>query len=379
MQVPLLDLKAQFKPMKGEIMKAIEEVSDSQYFILGKKVEDFEASIAKYCECQYAVGVTSGSDALLVALMVEGIGAGDEVITTPFSFFATVGAIARVGAKPVFVDINEDDFNINPDLIEAKITKNTKAIIPVHLYGQMSEMDKIMAIAKKHNLVVIEDGAQAIGSEYMNKKAGCFGNYGCFSFFPSKNLGGFGDGGIVTTNDQKKYNLLKQFRNHGASPQNKYVYEYIGGNFRLDALQAVILQIKLKYLDGWHDARQKNAQEYRKLFANSKVSDQIVVPVNIKNATRHIYNQFCIKVKNGKRDMLKSGLQKAEIGTDIYYPLSLHQQQCFAYLGHKTGDFPISEKVADQILALPIYPESSTEQREYVVSSIEQILLSNSQ
>lgn len=374
MQVPLLDLKAQFRPMKAEIMKAIEEVCDAQYFILGKKVEDFESSIAQYCQCQYACGVTSGSDALLVSLMVEGIGAGDEVITTPFSFFATVGAIARVGAKPVFVDINADDFNINPELIEAKITKKTKAIIPVHLYGQMAAMDKIMAIARKHNLVVIEDGAQAIGSEYLNKRAGTFGDYGCFSFFPSKNLGGFGDGGIVTTNSKEKYDLLKSFRNHGSSPQNKYIYNHIGGNFRLDALQAVVLQIKLKYLDSWSAARQKNADEYRKLFAQSKVADAVILPVNAKNATRHIYNQFCIQVKNGKRDALKAGLLKAEIGTDIYYPVPLHVQECFKYLGGKKGDFPVSERVADNILALPIYPETTSEQRQYVVATVEKVL-----
>ena len=375
MQVPLLDLKAQYKPLKQEIMKAIEELCDSQYFILGKRVEDFEKKVAEYCGCKYAVGVTSGSDALLIALMVEGIGAGDEVITTPFSFFATVGAIARVGAKPVFVDIKEDDFNINPDLIEAKITKKTKAIIPVHLYGQMAAMDKIMAIAKKHSLIVIEDGAQAIGSEYQNKKAGSFGDYGCFSFYPSKNLGAFGDAGIVTTNSQEKYELLKIFRNHGSSPANKYLHKYIGGNFRLDSLQAVILDIKLKYLDGWSKARQENAEDYRKLFAASKIGDRITLPANVKNATRHIYNQFCVLFKHGQRDTVKAGLAKAEVGTDIYYPLPLHLQECFSYLGSKKGDFPVSERVAEQILALPIYPETTREQRAYVVSVIEKTLI----
>ncbi len=375
MQVPLLDLKAQYRPLKQEIMKAVDELCDSQYFILGKRVEDFEVKVAQYCGCKYAVGVSSGSDALLIALMVEGIGAGDEVITTPFSFFATVGAIARVGATPVFVDINENDFNINPDLIEAKITKKTKAIIPVHLYGQMAAMDKIMEIAKKHNLVVIEDGAQAIGSEYQGKRAGSFGDYGCFSFFPSKNLGGFGDGGIVTTNSQERYELLKMFRNHGASPVNKYLYKYIGGNFRLDALQAAILDIKLKYLDGWSKARENNADDYRELFEASKIGDRAVLPTRVKNATRHIYNQFCVLFKNDQRDNVKAGLMKAEVGADIYYPLPLHLQECFSYLGGKKGDFPVSEKVANQILALPIYPETTHEQRAYVVSSIEKIVL----
>ena len=374
MQVPLLDLKAQFNPMKQEIMKAIEEVCDSQYFILGKRVEDFEKKVAQYCGCKYAVGVTSGSDALLIALMVEGIGAGNEVITTPFTFFATGGAIARVGAKPVFVDINENDFNINPDLIESKITKKTKAIIPVHLYGQMAAMDKIMAIAKKHNLIVIEDGAQAIGSEYQNKRAGSFGDYGCFSFFPSKNLGGFGDGGIVTTNSQGKYELLKIFRTHGSNPANKYLYKYIGGNFRLDALQTAILDVKLKYLDGWSKARQNNAEDYRKLFAASKIRDRVILPASVKNATRHIYNQFCVLFENGQRDIVKAGLAKAEVGSDIYYPLPLHLQECFSYLGGERGDFPVSERVANQILALPVYPETTHEQRAYVVSTIEKIL-----
>lgn len=374
MQVPLLDLKAQYRPLKQEIMKAIEEICDSQYFILGKRVEDFEKKIAEYCGCKYAVGVTSGSDALLITLMVEGIGAEDEVITTPFTFFATAGAIARIGAKPIFVDINEDDFNINPDLIETKITKRTKAIIPVHLFGQMAAMDKIMAIAKKHNLIVIEDAAQAIGSEYQNKRAGSFGDYGCFSFFPSKNLGAFGDAGIVTTNSQEKSELLKIFRNHGSSPANKYFYRHIGGNFRLDAIQAVILDVKLKYLDNWSKARQDNADDYRKLFAGSKIMDKVVLPVNVKNATRHIYNQFCVLFKDGQRDAVKAGLAKAEIGTDIYYPLPLHLQECFSYLGGKKGDFPVSERVADQILALPIYPETTHEQRAYMVSAIEKIL-----
>lgn len=375
MQVPLLDLKTQFKPMKHEIMKAIEEVCDSQGLILGKRVEDFEKNVAEYCSCKYAVGVSSGSDALIIALMVEGIGAGDEVITSPFTFIATVGAIARVGAKPVFVDINEDDFNINPDLIEAKITKKTKAIMPVHLYGQIAAMDKIMAIAKNHNLVVIEDAAQAIGSEYQGKRAGSFGDYGCFSCYPSKNLAAFGDAGIVTTNSQEKYELLKIFRNHGSNPSNKYLYKYIGGNFRLDALQAAVLDIKLKYLDVWSKSRQNNADDYCKLFATSKIGDRVILPINVKNATRHIYNQFCVLFKNGKRDTVKAGLMKAEVGTDIYYPLPLHLQESFSFLGCKKGDYPVSERVADQILALPIYPESTHEQRAYVVSTIEKILL----
>ncbi|HBM17518.1 MAG TPA: transcriptional regulator [Lentisphaeria bacterium] len=374
MQVPLLDLKLQFKTLKAEVMKAIEELCDTQLFILGKKVEDFETSIAQYCQCKYAIGVTSGSDALLASMMTEGIGIGDEVITTPFSFFATAGAIARIGAKPVFVDINEADFNINADLIESKITNKTRAIIPVHLFGQMAEMDKIIDISRKHNLIVIEDGAQAIGSEYLKCKAGSFGDYGCFSFFPSKNLGGFGDGGIITTNCKDKSDLLKSFRNHGADSNNKYIYNHIGGNFRLDAIQAAVLQVKLKYLDSWHLARQKNADEYRTLFARSSISGKIILPEIAGNATKHIYNQFCIRVKNGKRDLLKAGLNKVGIGSDIYYPVPLHLQKCFAYLGYRKSDFPVSETIAAEILALPVYPETTFEQRQYVVSKTEEIL-----
>ena len=372
MKVPLLDLKSQFSDMKDEILAAVEEICDSQYFILGPKVEKFEDEVADYCGCKFAVGVSSGSDALIISLMVAGIGCGDEVITTPFTFFATGGAVARVGAKPVFVDIEPDTFNINPDLIEGKITPQTKAVIPVHLYGQCAEMGKIMHIAKKHNLVVIEDGAQAIGSEYEGKKAGSIGDYGCFSFFPSKNLGAFGDGGVVTTNDEDKYEMLKIFRNHGASP--KYYHKYIGGNFRLDALQAVILSIKLKELDSWSAARQRNAADYRSIFAASKIADKVTLPVKAGHSTRHIYNQFCILVPDGTRDGLKQHLLDNDIGVDVYYPVPLHLQECFAGLGYQEGDFPISEDVCKKIIALPIYPETTHEQREYVVAKIEEYL-----
>ena len=372
MQVPLLDLKSQYATMKSEILPAIEKLCDSQYFILGPDVEKFEKEVAEYCGAKYACGVTSGSDALIIALMVEGIGNGDEVITTPFTFFATAGAIARVGATPVFVDIDPETFNINPKAVEEKVTDKTKAIIPVHLYGQCADMDEIMSIAKKHSLIVIEDGAQAIGSEYEGKRAGSIGDYGCFSFFPSKNLGGFGDGGIVTTNDEEKYRLLKIFRNHGSEP--KYYHKYVGGNFRLDALQAVVLSIKLKYLDSWSAARQRNAAEYRALFAESSVSDKIQLPVKAAHSTRHIYNQFCILVPEGTRDGLKQALLDAGIGVDVYYPVPLHKQECFEYLGYKDGDFPVSEEACKRIIALPIFPESTKEQREYVVSEIEKFL-----
>jgi dTDP-4-amino-4,6-dideoxygalactose transaminase len=280
-----------------------------------------------------------------------------------------VGAIARVGATPVFVDIDPRVFNIDPDKIEEKITPKTKAIIPVHLFGQSADMGKIMDIAKKHNLIVIEDAAQAIGSEYEDKRIGSLGDYGCFSFFPSKNLGCFGDGGLVTTNDEEKIKLLKIFRNHGSEP--KYYHKFIGGNFRLDALQAVILSIKLRYLDDWSVKRQRNAAEYRELFAASSIGEKILLPMKAEYRTRHIYNQFSILVQDGKRDDVKKALLDAGIGCDIYYPVPLHLQECFKHLGLKKGDYPISESVAESILALPIFPESTTEQRKYVVSVIE--------
>ncbi len=372
MQVPLLDLKGQYQEFKDQVMKEIAEIAESQYFILGPKVDKFEKECAEYCGADYGVGVTSGSDALIIALMVEEIGAGDEVITTPFTFFATAGAIARVGATPVFVDIDPVTFNIDPEQIKAKITDKTKAVIPVHLFGQCCDMDPILEIAKENDLIVIEDCAQAIGSEYKGRRAGSMGDYGCFSFFPSKNLGCFGDGGLVTTNSEEKYELLKIYRNHGMDP--KYYHKYIGGNFRLDALQAGVLSIKLPYLDGWSDARQVNACEYYELFSKSKIGDKVALPAIAKYGVRHIYNQFSILVKEGKRDLVLNALREANVGCDIYYPLCLHEQECFESLGYKQGDFPVSEGTAQEILALPIFPESTPEMREFVVSVIEKAL-----
>ena len=368
MQVPLLDLKGQFSALKPEIMKAMEELCDSQLFILGPKVAEFESEVAAYSGAAGACGVTSGSDALLIALMAEGIKAGDEVITTPFTFFATAGAIARVGAKPVFVDIDPVTFNIDASKIEEKITPHTKAIIPVHLFGQMAEMEPIMAIAGAHGLIVIEDAAQAIGAEYKGRRAGSVGDYGCFSFFPSKNLGGFGDGGMVTANSAKRIERLKIFRNHGMNP--KYYHHFVGGNFRLDALQAAVLSIKLKHLDSWTEGRQKNAEEYRRIFAANGLDGKVVLPLEAPYTTRHIYNQFSILVKDGRRDAVKAALQAANVGCDIYYPVPLHMQECFAGFGYRKGDLPVSEAVADEILALPIYPESTAAMREYVVATI---------
>ena len=368
MQVPLLDLRAQYAPLKRDIMTAIENICDSQHFILGPKVEAFEAEMAAYCRTAGAVGVSSGSDALIISLMAEGIGRGDEVITSPFTFFATVGAIVRVGATPVFADIDPVTFNIDPEKVAAKITPRTKAIIPVHLFGQAADMDPIMELARKHHLVVVEDACQAIGAEYKGRRVGSIGTYGAFSFFPSKNLGCFGDGGAVSCDDPERVKKLKIFRNHGQS--NTYFHEYVGGNFRIDALQAAVLSIKLRHLDEWSEARRRNAAEYRKLFAAAGLSEAVKLPEEASYPVRHIYNQFCIRVADGRRDALKAYLAEREIGCAVYYPLSLHLQPCFKDLGGKVGDCPMSEKVSGEILALPIYGETTAEQRAFVVETI---------
>jgi dTDP-4-amino-4,6-dideoxygalactose transaminase len=370
MQVPLLDLKAQFATVKDEILAAIAEVMESQHFILGPKVEECEKGIAKYSACQFAVGVTSGSDALLACLMAENIGPGDEVITTPYTFFATVGAISRLGATPVFVDIDPVTYNIDVTQIAAKITKKTRAIIPVHLYGQMADMDPIMALAESHKLVVIEDAAQAIGSEYKGRRAGSIGQYGCFSFFPSKNLGAAGDGGMIVTNDAQRAEKLRVLRAHGSKP--KYFHKVIGGNFRLDALQAAIVSAKLPHLDNWTAGRQRNAKIYDRLFVEAGLADagggaaNVVLPKVSMN--RHIFNQYVIRL--AQRDQLQAYLKNHGVGTEVYYPVPMHIQECFAYLGHKAGDFPKSESAANETLALPIYPELSEAQLRYVVDCV---------
>ena len=367
MQVPLLDLKAQYRSIKSEVDQAIAEVMESQYFILGPKVQSCEEKLAKYCACPNAIGVSSGTDALLIALMVEGIGAGDEVITPTHSFFATAGCVARVGAKPVLVDIDPATFNARPDLIEAAITPRTKAIIAVHLFGQMADMDPIMEIAARHKLLVIEDAAQAIGSEYKGRRAGSIGHYGCFSFFPSKNLGCAGDGGLVTANDPDRAEKLRIYRAHGSKP--KYFHKVVGGNFRLDALQAAIVEAKLPHLDGWTTKRQQNAARYNELFKKSGLTERGLVkgPVEAPQR-RHIYNQYVITVH--RRDDLQKHMTAAGIGNEIYYPVPFHLQECFAYLGGKAGDFPASESAAKNTVAIPIYPEISAEQQEYVVKTI---------
>ncbi|HEY2471983.1 MAG TPA: DegT/DnrJ/EryC1/StrS family aminotransferase [Terracidiphilus sp.] len=362
MNVPLLDLKAQYASIKTEVNAAIAEVLESQAFILGKKVEQCEKEIAAYSNCGHAIGVSSGSDALLVCLMAENIGVGDEVITTPYSFFATAGAIARVGAVPVFVDIDPLTYNINASEIESRITEKTRAIIPVHLYGQMADMDPIMDIARRHKLIVIEDAAQAIGSEYKGRRAGSIGDYGCFSFFPSKNLGCAGDGGIVVANDAQKAEKVRCLRGHGANP--KYYHRLIGGNFRLDAIQAAIVLAKLPHLDSWTAARQANAKRYDALFQEAGVAAKLP---KIK-ADRHIFNQYVIQVSN--RNELQAHLKQKGIGTEVYYPVPLHLQECFSYLGYSEGSMPHSERAAKETLALPVHPELTQEQLEYVVENV---------
>jgi len=372
MKVPLLDLKKQYQTIKAEVLEVTEAVFESQYFILGPQVESLEKEIAEYCSTGYAVGVSSGTDALLIALMAADIGPGDSVITTPYTFFATAGSIARTGARPVFADIDAQTYNISPESVREVVAAMTrekrerlKAIVPVHLYGQCAEMDQILDIAGEFDLAVIEDAAQAIGAEYKTRRAGSMGDFGCFSFFPSKNLGAFGDGGIVTTRSEKFYEKLRILRAHGSYP--KYYHKIIGGNFRLDALQAAIVSVKLKYLDRWTEARRKNADIYRRLFDEAGLNEELKVP--LERDPGHIYNQFVIYV-NDDRDELRLFLNDAGIGTEVYYPVSMHQQECFSALNYKKGDFPVSEQAALHTLALPIFSELRDDQQGYVVEKI---------
>jgi len=356
-QVPLLDLKTQYKTYKREVVRAINEVSESQSFILGPAVAELEERIAKYCDSKYAIGVSSGTDALLVSLMALEIGLGDEVITTPFTFFATAGCIARVGATPVFVDVDADSYNIDVRRIEEKITAKTQAIMPVHLFGQAAQMKPIMEIARLHNLAVIEDAAQAMGASRDGVKCGNFGVCGCFSFYPSKNLGSFGDGGLVTTNSRALADKIKILRDHGQNP--RYFYKIIGGNFRLDAVQAAVLTVKLKHLDKWNEKRRQNAALYDYLFADSPVRGPKIDSNNVS-----IYHQYTITVP--KRDQLQKFLTENQIGSAIFYPKPLHLQECFKGLGYREGNLPVAEKLSREVLSLPIYPELTEEQIEYV-------------
>jgi dTDP-4-amino-4,6-dideoxygalactose transaminase len=381
MQVPLLDLKLQYQPLEAEIQAAIAKVCASQAFILGPAVKELEASVAAYSQCGYGIGVSSGTDALLLALMALEIGPGDEVITSPFTFFATAGTIARAGARPLFCDIDPSSFNLSPDALAALIEKNckrrgadlintntggrVKALMPVHLYGQTAEMGRLMKLAAEYGLRVIEDAAQAIGAADASQKRACsFGDIGCLSFFPTKNLGAFGDAGMCVTNDAALAERMDILRVHGGKP--KYYHSFIGANFRIDELQAAVLNIKLRHLDAWTAARQRNAAVYDAAFSKKKL-DAVQTP-QATPGVRHIYNQYIIRARD--RDRLRSHLSGAGVGTEIYYPIPLHLQKCFAYLGHKKGDFPYSEQAAEETLALPIFPELREMQLEYVVETI---------
>lgn len=366
MKVPLLDIKEQNESLRPEIEAALKRVLDTNGFILGAEVAALEKELAEYCGVKYAVGCASGTDALLLALMAFDVGADDEVITTPYSFFATVSSITRLGAVPIFVDIDPHTFNLNVEQIEERITDKTKAIQPVHLYGQCAEMEKLQGISRKYNVPLVEDAAQAIGAEENGKRAGAMSEIGCFSFYPSKNLGGMGDGGFMTTDDERLAEKLFALRVHGS--KERYYHEWVGLNSRLDGFQGAILRVKLPHLDSWSDRRKKNADYYRRLLTDADLNEQITVPLERKNV-RHIYNQFVIRVPE-RRDELRAFLTENEIGTDVYYPVSLHLQKCFRYLDYRAGDFPESERASRETLALPIFPELQPEQQEFVVEKI---------
>jgi dTDP-4-amino-4,6-dideoxygalactose transaminase len=363
--VPLLDLEAQYRPLRDQILAAITRVCDSQRFIMGPEVEALERELAQHLGVPEVITVSSGTDALLAALMGLGVGAGDEVVTSTFSFFATAGSVARLGATPVLVDIDPITYNIDPAVLRAALTPRTRAIIPVHLYGLCADMDPIMEIAENAGVPVIEDAAQAIGSTYKSRQAGTIGRIGCFSFFPSKNLGAFGDGGFITTSDAALAHEIRLLRNHGAEP--KYFHKRIGGNFRLDALQAAVLRVKLPHLERWTSMRQANAGRYDALFRGRALTDRLTLP-SAPAGRRHIYNQYVVRVP--ERDRVRQALADRGIGTEIYYPVPFHLQECFASLGHRRGDFPHAEAAASSVLALPIFGELTSEQQNHVVDAL---------
>ncbi len=365
MRVPLLDLQAQYEGLREETRAAIERVMESQHFILGSEVEELEKELAEYCRVRHAIGCANGSDALLLALMALGVGAGDEVITTPYTFFATASSISRLGATPVFVDIEPLTYNIDVEKIEAAITARTRAIMPVHLYGQCAEMEAINHIANRHGIPVVEDAAQAIGADDGEARAGGIGAIGCFSFYPSKNLGAAGDAGMITTNDDSLAEKLRILRVHGG--ERRYYHRVIGINSRLDALQAAILRVKLPHLDNWSDGRAQKAARYDELFRDAGLSEEITTPV-VRPGKRHIYHQYVIRTS--RRDQLFEHLKENDVGTDIYYPVPLHLQECFGYLEYAVGSMPEAERAAKETLALPVYPELSEEQQQYVVGVI---------
>jgi dTDP-4-amino-4,6-dideoxygalactose transaminase len=362
--VPLLDLKAQFQSIRKDVMSVIETVCEEQGFILGPRVQELEKTLAAFVGSAHAVGCASGSDALLLSMMAVGVRPGDEVITVPFTFFATAGSISRLGAKPVFVDIELETFNIDPALIEKNVTPRTKAIIPVHLFGQCADMEPISEIARRRNLHVIEDACQAIGAARRGTRAGVLGDTGCFSFFPTKNLGGFGDGGLITTNDPGLAGKLAMLRVHGSKA--RYVHELVGINSRLDALQAAVLSVKLRHLERWTEGRRRNAGKYERLFADAKLLDRVVLP-KTASGNFHVYNQYTIRAQ--KRDELRAFLKDKQIGTEIYYPIPMHLQGCYRDLGYQKGDLPLSERASEEVVSLPIYAELTDAQLAYVVES----------
>ncbi len=379
--VPLLDLKGQFETIRAEVMPLIDQVCTSQMFILGEHVRLLEQEVAHYCGAAGGIGISSGTDALLVALMALEIGAGDEVITSPYTFFATAGTIARVGARPVFCDIDPLTFNLSVPrvrefidqhcvsrgghLVNRRTNGRVRALMPVHLYGQSVDMAPLLDLARTHSLQVIEDAAQAIGAEYHGARVGSLGDVGCFSFFPTKNLGAFGDGGLCTANDPALIERIAVLRVHGGKP--KYYHALIGGNFRLDELQAAVLRVKLRHLDAWTEARQANAAFYQAQFSQAALGGNLTTPVALPGY-RHVFNQYVVRVRD--RDALRAHLARQDVGTEIYYPVPLHLQECFAYLGHSNGDFPEAERAANETLALPIYPELTDGQLAHVVESI---------
>lgn len=369
--VPLLDLKKQYATMKDEILRVTSEVYESQGFILGPRVEAFERAVAAYVGARHAIGMSSGTDAQLAVMMALGVGPGDDVVTSPYTFFASAGAVARLGARPVFVDIEPETFNLDPAKLERALTPRTKVIQPVHLYGQCADMDPIRGVAKRKGIHVLEDACQSLGSAYEGVKAGALGDSCAFSFFPSKNLGGFGDGGMVTTGDDALAANLKAMRMHGET--SRYHHKFVGGNFRLDALQAAVLHAKLPHLDGWAEARRANAKEIERLYLEhgGLPFDEGGLKFPREAAGRHhVFNQFVVRVGRGKRDALKERLEERSIGSAIYYPVPLHLQECFASLGHRAGDFPESERAAKETLALPVFPELTEAQKAFLAGTL---------
>ncbi len=370
MKVPLLDLASQYRKIRKEVLREVTKVCDSQHYVLGRHVTALEDEIAGYCEAKYAVGVASGTDAILLALMASGVGRGDRVITTPFTFFSTAGSISRLGAVPVFVDIDPRTYNIDTGALERLLkrsSKGIKGIIPVHLFGQCASMDRIRSLARSRSITVIEDAAQSLGAKFKGRRAGTLADFGCFSFYPTKNLGCFGDGGMVTTGNARLAKSLKMLRVHGANAKVGYHYDAVGICSRLDELQAAVLRVKLKYLEGWSEARRRNAERYNRLFKRAGLLDAVTVPY-VEEENLHVYNQYVIRVP--ARDALRAHLQAKGVGSGIYYPMPLHLQRCYKDLGYRRGDLPVSEKAAREVLALPIYPELRPREQAYVVASI---------